>query len=283
MRKQSDAHFRPRRRVERSYGDQLLRLIYQQIFPTFEHFNINMPTAEQIDTDLSDAANRLATQMVTAVSAQNAQSWRQAASIGTKGRLIHRLIEQEMNGHVGDEVRRMVRENAALIRSLPLRLSEDVTSFIATRQRAGERSSAISDRLRAELPRMAQKQSTLIARTETAKAETTLTRARSESLDIYWYQWLTSEDSRVRASHQLMNGVLVPWAQPPAPEQLAKIRSTLGHYHAGMCPNCRCPANPIVRLNRIQFPARVYYGNALVKMSESEFRRTSGIAERIAA
>ena len=283
MPKAHSDHFKPRRRVERDYGDQILKLIYQVVFPTFTHFNIEMPTEEMINADLGAAANRLATQMVTAVSAQNAQSWREAASIGTKGRMIHRLIQQEMNGHVGDEVRRMIKENAALIRSVPLRLGEDMTRFIATQQRAGKRSPAITEMLRAELPRMSEKQATLIARTETAKAETTLTRARSEALDIYWYQWLTSEDSRVRPSHQLMDHVLIPWAQPPAPEQLAKIKSTLGHYHAGMCPNCRCPANPLVRLNRIQFPARVYQGGALVRMTETEFRRTAGIAERVAA
>jgi uncharacterized protein with gpF-like domain len=63
--------------------------------------------------------------------------------------------------------------------------------------------------------------------------------ARSEDLNLTYFEWDTSQDQRVRPSHRLMSGMLVAWNDLPAPEKLAGIKSTLGKYAPGMCPNCR--------------------------------------------
>ena len=78
-----------------------------------------------------------------------------------------------------------------------------------------------------------------------------------------------------------MNGVLVCWDEPPAPDDLFSIlkqdgtprRNTLGHYHAGCCPNCRCYPEPVIDLDQVTFPARIYVGNRIQIVRKKEFER----------
>ena len=154
---------------------------------------------------------------------------------------------------------------------------------IASMEQQGERPELIAEYLKRRIPQLTQHQAALIARTETGKAATALTRARSEDLGIDWYQWESSRDSRVRPSHRLMQGVLVKWDDAPSPETLYGIRSTLGHYNAGNAPNCRCDAYPIVSLDTISWPAKVYASGSIRRMTRGEFEESSGIGRRIAA
>jgi len=115
------------------------------------------------------------------------------------------------------------------------------------------------------------------------KASTALTQARSEELELPAYVWMTSHDSRVRDSHRNMDGVIVLWRDPPSPEALIGERSTLGHYHVGDCPNCRCTPIVILTLDDVQFPARVYSYGRIKYMMMDEFSRLTRIRERRAA
>jgi uncharacterized protein with gpF-like domain len=99
-----------------------------------------------------------------------------------------------------------------------------------------------------------------------------------------WYTWETSEDQRVRRSHKKMQGVVVPWAQDPDPEALIGEESTLGHYSAGSCPSCRCYAAPILTLEDINFPARVYWQGEIHRMTKQQFKViATGLEESAAA
>lgn len=220
-----------------------------------------------------DHAERIARNMVTAVRVRNAQGWRAAANESTKSRLIHRLLQQELSGPVGREVERLVRENASLIRTLPSDIAEKTNSFVAAQQRRGLRSDTIAKQLQERLPEMRAASVRLIARTETAKAETAVTQARAESIGIGWFEWRTSEDGRVRLSHKKMDGVLCRFSDPPAPEALAGEKSTLGHYAPGGCPNCRCLALPLVSLDEVRWPRRVYANGAITRMTRAQFQR----------
>jgi uncharacterized protein with gpF-like domain len=110
----------------------------------------------------------------------------------------------------------------------------------------------------------------LIARTEVSKTSTALTRARSEDIGIRWYVWKTSEDARVRSSHKHMDNVLISWSSPPSPEKLDGLRS-VGHYHAGEIWNCRCYAEPVIEVEYLSWPHKVYCGGQIVKMSRKQF------------
>jgi SPP1 gp7 family putative phage head morphogenesis protein len=121
-----------------------------------------------------------------------------------------------------------------------------------------------------------------IARTEVAKADTAITRVRAESIGLNWYEWQTSQDARVRVSHRKMNQVLIDWNDPPSPEQLVKEPSE-GHYHAGNIYNCRCVALPVLSLNSLNWPRRVYHSGSLRLVSKNQFLQISGIPRQLVA
>lgn len=221
--------------------------------------------------------------MVTQLRASNARSWREAARQASRGREIYEALRKEMQTGVGARARELVAENAKLIAGIPAKIRQEVNNEIAEMEQEGLRPEKIMEHLQLRIPELTRNHAHLIARTETGKAATALTQARSEDLGINWYQWQTSEDQRVRPSHRMMDKVLVSWSDPPSPEKLFHQNTTLGHYPAGGAPNCRCVAVPIVTLDTIAWPARVYANGAIRRMTRAQFAEISGMQRRIAA
>lgn len=211
--------------------------------------------------------------MVSEVGVVNARSWREAARKSGQGRKIYEMLSQEMRGPVGKRVHELIRENARLISSIPEEIRESITKEITRLEQEGLRPVTIAEQIRKRVPELTRSRVALIARTETSKAVTALTQARSEELDLAWYQWLTAKDQRVRPAHKLLEKVLVRWSDPPSPESLAHIPSTLGHYNAGAAPNCRCVAIPVVTLNLVDWPAKVYHGGRIERMTRGRFEK----------
>ncbi len=229
-------------------------------------------------------ARQAAERMVTGQLAANARSWREAASEGMRGRLIYRALRRELSGPIGARVEELVESNARLIRSLPNEVAALVAARAAERYAGGGRSLEFSrDKLMARVSRV---RARLIARTEVSKASTALTQARAEDLELLWYVWRTSEDSRVRASHRKMDNVLFRWNDPPSPESLIGARS-YGHYAPGNIFNCRCYPEPLLSLGQIAWPHRCYINGIIRYLTLAQFRRLnhlpSGDAIGIAA
>ncbi len=217
------------------------------------------------------ASDSLAKRMVTAVAVQNANSWRDAARKSTQGKRIFDLLRREMAGPVGAQMQMLVSHHAKLIRTIPQGLAQDVASQIATRQMRGERSETIAKDIRKRFPAITRSRIAMLARTEVASTATSITEARAKNLSLPAYLWDTSQDSRVRPSHRLMEGVICLWSDPPAPERLAGIKSSLGAYHAGRCPNDRCDPSVIVDLDEIAWPHKVHYRGRIVSMTRAKF------------
>ncbi len=218
-----------------------------------------------------EIAERIAERMVTGVLVTSAHSWRSAAAKSSKGRLIFAALNSEMKSAVGRRVNELIQANAARIQSLPYDLARRASRFIASEQRRGTRAAAIAATLQRRMPEMAQSQARMLARTGVGAAETALTRARAERLGLSWYDWATSEDQRVRPSHRLMDKVLVSWTDPPSPEQLAGLGNPFGHYAPGTVPNCRCLALPLIDLNEVRWPHKVYFDGHIAMMSRAQF------------
>lgn len=223
-------------------------------------------------------SGRIAERMITGLAVQNARNWREAATRSTRGRDIYQALRTEDRGTVGDVKRRLVAEHALLIRSLPAEVAIQASTFIAAQQMAGVRAATIAKDLRERLPGTKTFRINMLARTGVMSSATSLTRARSEYLGLPCYAWDTSEDARVRRSHAKMDKVIVFWSEPPAPEALVGEKSTLGHYHAGQCPNCRCDPNPITTLSEVKWPARVYHGGQIQRMGRGAFAALSGMS-----
>lgn len=131
--------------------------------------------------------------------------------------------------------------------------------------------------MRLRFPILLRSRVQLISRTETAKASSALTQARSEDLGLSWYVWRTSHDARVRGSHAHMSDVLCSWTDPPSPEALMGVKSGLGTYAAGSCPNCRCYSEPVLDVDDIRFPAKVHHHGSVTTMGKQAFLKTFGI------
>ena len=123
------------------------------------------------------------------------------------------------------------------------------------------------------MPGLAESRIKLIARTEVSRSETALTRARAEDLDIQAYVWETVRDQRVRFSHKNLQGVIVFWDDPPQPEELIGEHTTLSKGNAGEFPNCRCLCAPLVSMQEVTWPARVFHNGRIHRMTWAAFRK----------
>lgn len=209
--------------------------------------------------------------MVTPLAVMNMRTWRRAAKKATKNPLTYRLLLQELNQGIKSDIDRMIQENARLISTLPSDVAEKVNRNISKLTFEGKRSSQIAKEIRKYTDQHVRASAKLIARTETGKTMEALTRARSENLGINWYVWRTAEDGdRVRPSHRNMNGVLVRFDDPPSPEALIG-ESSVGKYNAGGIWNCRCYAEPLIDIDDVKWPCRVYSNGNIKSMSKKEF------------
>ncbi len=172
--------------------------------------------------------------------------WRQSALKAGRGNEFYTAILAGVKAPPGGAFSQIVRENANMIKALPLDISRDMTAFIARESAKGRRTGDILTDLIEKFPNTAKTRLQLIARTEVSKTQSALTQARAFSLGIEWYIWRTSEDARVRSAHRHMEGILVNYLDPPSPEALFPKKGVkpYGHYHAGMTMNCRCYAEP---------------------------------------
>jgi SPP1 gp7 family putative phage head morphogenesis protein len=210
--------------------------------------------------------------MVTNLFTDAGHTWRHAAHVNSKGRMMYQALMQEMKGPLGYILNQEISRNAELIKTLPLDIAKHVNEHILTESLKGKRSSDIAKEILAMFPEKSKARANLIARTEVGKTSTALTQARSQTLNIPAYIWRSSEDSRVRKSHEKMDGVIVFWDNAPSPESIVKEKD-VGHYHAGCIWNCRCYPEPIVDLNSVKWPAKFYSYGKIQMLSRKEFER----------
>jgi len=210
----------------------------------------------------------------------NARSWRQAASRSQGSVRLYHLLNTELQGGVGARISQLRRENAKYITSLPSGVALQLVEELGRATAQGARPETISKMARKRFPALLRSRVNLIGRTEAAKANAALTRARAESLGLPWYIWLSSRDQRTRQSHKKMDNVLVAYNDPPSPEALIGERSTLGTYNAGECPNCRCTQAVMLTLDDVNWPHRVYSHGKITTMTRAQFSAVTGITER---
>lgn len=214
------------------------------------------------------AAYNMTTRMETRVSG----TWRTAAQKVGRGSDIYAAIfaELKQNGTY-DTFINQVHENARWIESFPREIAEEMVDYIQSEAMGGRRSSSVAEDLLTFFDDRTPAKMNLIARTETSKTQTALTQARAERLGLGWYIWRTSEDSRVRSSHDHMDGVLINWKNPPRPELLAGEENPPPAYHAGEIYNCRCYPEPVVDFDFLTFPVKVFYGGRIQRMTKAQF------------
>ena len=284
----------PKLRIERLFRNALQEIAKQIIMRIGDAGDID--TIRQTLQKMSKApelltyAEAAAMQMVTHLCADSGKTWRQAAFANSRGREVYQAIQRELQGKTGRLLLEQVQRNAGIIRTLPNNIADDITQYIARETLKGRRASDIAEEIKKKFPEQTKANADLIGRTEVSKTQSALVESRARQFGIEWYVWRAvggiSGDGRTRKSHRGMAGVLVNWNDPPAPEALFPIigksgkryRSTLGRYHAGCCPNCRCYAEPVISLDMFSWPMRIYRGGSISRISKREFIKLSGIA-----
>jgi SPP1 gp7 family putative phage head morphogenesis protein len=120
-----------------------------------------------------------------------------------------------------------VAENVSLITSIPEKYFADVESSVMQSFRTGANTDDLVDLLQ-ERYEVSESRASLIAVDQTNKLNGQLQQVSQESLGVTRYIWRTSQDDRVRDSHQLLDGQSFSWDDPPE----------VGH--PGQDYRCRC-------------------------------------------
>lgn len=129
-------------------------------------------------------------------------------------------------------------EQVELIKSIPIEAGERAQKLALEGLAGGRRADEIASELM-KTTEVTESRAKLIARTETARANTALNLARATSVGSELYVWRTSGDADVRDSHRKMNGKVFRWDSPPTLSD-----GEVGH--PGTFPNCRCYAEPVL-------------------------------------
>lgn len=219
------------------------------------------------DNYINDVVKR----MVTPLAARNYETWRKAARVSTRSHFLYTVLMAELKQGIKKDIDSQVISNAALIKTLPSDTAQKVVRDIEEYALSGLRAEEIEKLIQDKTRQHSRASARLIARTEVSKTTSALTKARSEELGLRWYVWRTMEDGdRVRKSHRIMNDVLVSWNNPPSPELLVKEKD-VGRYHAGNIWNCRCYSEPLIDIDDVKWPHKVYINGSIQKMSKARF------------
>lgn len=231
--------FERTRRQENEYGRKL-RKIADNIATMIDGFDLTdrrmwakvEGLLDRYAETITPWAQSVARLMVEQAARSDEQAW--AIYAKDMGSEVKRLLK---SASIGDPVRALMEEQVNLITSLPREAALRVHAQALEGLSKGERPETIAKRI-LETGEVTKSRATLIARTETGRASTTLTQVRATHIGSISYVWRTAKDSDVRPSHKKMEGKVVLWSDPPTLDGMTG--------HAAALPNCRCYPEPII-------------------------------------
>ena len=237
---------------ERSYDralyaltHQLKVLIKERLLPEIpamiKEVESKMPTNDRQDQYLS-RLNSLIISLRQAIQRTLEETIKDVVSVGVAINQFNKEQFQRMNRTVfgidlfvdepwlADQLELFANQNAQLIRSLPNEELERVSQIIQRNLQEGKRYREISSDIQKSFG-ITRRRATLIARDQTTKLNSSLTKLRQQEIGVEEYIWQTSGDERVRATHKAHDGKKFRWDSPP--------KNT---GHPGQDINCRCNA-----------------------------------------
>lgn len=144
--------------------------------------------------DFRGIADRLAAQFVGGVNTWNAKKF------GTDMKRFGIDVFGDAP-ELNDFIRLSVANNAQLIKSIPEQYLNQVQSIVLSNVQAGARSSDIVKTLSDQFG-VTKRRAKVIARDQTAKVNSALAQKRQMSVGFEYFQWIDSDDSRVRSRHE---------------------------------------------------------------------------------
>lgn len=237
-------YWRQIRAAEHRYATQL-RSIARNVGQLLGAFDVTQEgVMSRLWGMLRDYANLLtpwaeatSQRMLGDVAQRDARAWFRHSR--TLSEALGREVRYAPEAPIGAAVFRHLDAQVHLIRDIPLKAGRDMQQLALQAQYTGQRYTDIIPEIR-KLANMTVNRATLIARTETAKASTAITRARSEFIGATHYTWHTARDLDVRPAHRKLHGQTFAWSDPPVAEENGE------RHHPGEFPNCRCFAQPLI-------------------------------------
>lgn len=170
----------------------------------------------------------------------------QMRGIGNEISLFNKKQAQKLNHSIfgfdifvdepwlADQLQLFSVQNAQLITSIPEQELDRVAGIVERGLQQGVRHTELIKDIQKTFG-ITHRKARLIARDQTAKLNSSLTRLRQESVGVEEYIWQTSGDERVRPTHRANDGKKFRWDKP------SPITG-----HPGHDVNCRCIARPVL-------------------------------------
>ena len=182
---------------------------------------------------LTPWSERIVNEMIESVSRRNKRAF-----MGESKELAQALRDEFRLSGLGLVAKQLQTEQVNLIKSLPIEAGLRAQKLSQEAAMNGARAPEIAKQI-AETEGITLRRATLIARTETAKANAAFTQARAQYVGATHYIWRTARDGDVREQHSELDGEVFRFDQPPYIEGE-------GNHNPGEIWNCRCFAEVIL-------------------------------------
>jgi SPP1 gp7 family putative phage head morphogenesis protein len=148
-------------------------------------------------------------------------------------------VGRRMDDHeVNKLLEQWVKDNVALIKTLPTEYLAKVETAVQKGVGAGLRVEELSDKIMA-MGNVVKARANLIARDQTLKLYGRLNRERQKSVGIERYAWRGVLDEAERPMHRDLEGQVFRWGEPPVTNEDGDENEPGEDYQ------CRCDAEPI--------------------------------------
>lgn len=143
---------------------------------------------------------------------------------------------------------------AMLCKSAKSDAKKDISMLVTQARNEGWNLKQLQSEVEKKLPSKYAGRAQNIARTETAKLESSITLSTYKQIGVQFYVWMSSMDERTRPEHAMMNGLICSVSDPTVwfeenPEDPMhpiehKRDDTMVHLHPGEDFQCRCVSVP---------------------------------------
>lgn len=167
------------------------------------------------------------------------------------------LLEDYYKGDIYKQLfDQWISDNVDLITKLPKSSLDTLKQKVYEDYMDGKPTTSIVKEMQKQYG-MSKSHANLIARDQTAKLNSTITKAQHADAGIKKYKWSSCRDQRVRDCHKELNGKIFSWNAPPEMYYVTKKgvkRYTGRKCHPGEDYQCRCCAIPVFDLEELDIP-----------------------------
>lgn len=185
---------------------------------------------------LGEALGKIASSTVSNILNLGAQRHTTAFMTSAKQALGVDLAAVVQQDDLGSYLQQAATRNAGLIKGMNDAVVNRIQSSVMSAVLNGKSVKELKKQLAADFG-FGDNRAKLIARDQTAKLNSDLNRFRHQQAGINFYEWMTSEDERVRPRHRACNGVVYEYGKPTGAED---------GLPPGQPVQCRCIARAIV-------------------------------------